>query len=150
MVDPHPTKQSKTARWGLGILLVVSALFGLNGVGWIFFGPNASLSNMADNMGVSVTDLESAYPMAANAIGQEARRVAVYLAAIGAMGFIAALAGLGRQARWSWHITWVLIATLVALFLIGLAGGLGPFGATSLGLAVLALIGQLLARTERT
>lgn len=36
---------------------------------------------------------------------------------------------------------WVLVATMVAIFLIGLAGGLGAFGAGMLGLAVVALIG---------
>lgn len=145
MADPRSNTQSRTARWGWRVLLVVATLFGLNGVGWIFFGPDASLSNMADNMGVSVGGLEDSYPLVADAVRQEARRVAVYLAAIGAMAMVAALAGL-RRARWAGQVTWVFIATTVGLFLVGLSGGLGVFGATNLFLAAVALTGQMMTR----
>lgn len=146
MVDTQAVQQTKIARWGWTVLLVASALFGLNGLGWIFFGPDASVANMADNMGLSVSDLDDMYPAAVDAIAQEARRVAVYLAAIGAMGLVAAFAGLRRGARWAWYATWVFIFTMLALVLVGLVGGLGAFGVGMLVLAVIALIGQLLAR----
>lgn len=146
MVNTQPDVQPKTARFGWWILVVVSAVFGLNGVFWAFFGPDASLSSMADDMGLSATDLEGAYPLVADSITQEVRRVAVYLTAIGAMGFVAALAGLRRGVRLAWYITWLLIATMIALFLVGVSGGLGVFGVGNLVLAVIGLTGQLLAR----
>lgn len=150
MVDTQSGTQSRTARWGWRILLVVSALFGLNGVAWFFFGPGDSVSEMAENMGLSAADLEATYPMAADAIVQQARRVAVYLAAIGTMGFVAASAGQRTGAKWGRNVTWILICTMLALFLVGLAGGLGAFEVTLLFLAVIALTGHLLARRTHT
>jgi hypothetical protein len=145
MAEIHPETQTRKTRWGWGILLVVAALFALNGVGWLFYGPAVSVSNMAENIGVTDAVLENTYPEASEAIMQEARRVAVYLTSIGTLGFVAAWSGFRGRGKWAWRVTWVVIATMVALFLVGLVGGLGPFGAGMLILAVVALIGQLLA-----
>jgi hypothetical protein len=146
MVETPQGTQTRRTKWGWGILLVVAALFALNGVFWLFFGPDASVSNMAENTGQTDALLESTYPDAVEAIMQEARRVAIYLASIGTMGLVAALSGFRGQARFARCLIWVLIATMVALFLVGLVGGLGPFGAGMLILAVTAVVGQLLAK----
>jgi hypothetical protein len=139
--------RSRAAGWGWGILLVIASLIALNGISWIFFGPDAVVSSTAENIGVSVTEFEEAYPAAIDAITVNQYQVATYLVAIGAMGLLAALAGYRLRYRWAWHITWVLVATPAALVAGGLAAGygVGGFLAMMLLLALLALAGQLLA-----
>lgn len=140
-------KRSMSASWGWAILLVIASLIALNGISWIFFGPDAVVSDTAENIGVSVTEFEEAYPAAVDEITVNQYQVATYLMAIGAMGLLAALAGYRRRDRWAWHITWVLVALPVALVSGGLAAGFGVGGflAVMLLLGLIALIGQLLA-----
>lgn len=140
-------KRSMSASWGWAILLVIASLIALNGISWIFFGPDAVVSDTAENIGVSVTEFEEAYPAAVDEITVNQYQVATYLMAIGAMGLLAALAGYRRRDRWAWHITWVLVALPVALVAGGLAAGFGVGGflAVMLLLGLIALIGQLLA-----
>ena len=142
--------RSRAASWGWGILLVTTTLFALNGISWIFFGPDAVVANTAENIGVSVTEFEGAYPAAVDEITVNQYQVATYLVAIGAMGFLAALAGYRLRYRWAWRITWVLVAIPGALVVSGLAAGLGVAGflAMMLLLAIIALVGQLLARRD--
>lgn len=126
---------------------MIASLIALNGISWIFFGPDAVVSDTAENIGVSVTEFEEAYPAAVDEITVNQYQVATYLMAIGAMGLLAALAGYRRRDRWAWHITWVLVALPVALVAGGLAAGFGVGGflAVMLLLGLIALIGQLLA-----
>jgi hypothetical protein len=129
---------------------VTASLFAVNGISWIFFGPDAVVADTAENIGVSVTEFEEAYPAAVDEITVNQYQVAAYLAAIGAMGFLAALAGYRLRYRWAWRITWVLIAVPVALVAGGLAAGFGLEGflAMMLLLALIALVAQLLARRD--
>lgn len=144
-------QNTRTAtRWGWGILLVTASLFAANGIGWILFGPDAVVADTAENIGVSVTELEEAYPAAVDEITVNQYQVATYLMAVGVMGFMAALAGYRLGYRWAWRITWVLVAIPVALVISGLAAGFGVGGllAVMLLLALIALVGQLLARRD--
>lgn len=146
MVETQSDRRPRTVRWGWWILVVVSALFGLNGVGWFFFGPDSSVANMAENIRISVAELESAYPEAAVEAAVNARRVAVYLTAIGVMALFAAWWGLRQESRRAWAITWVLVLTTAAIGFVEMwGGGLGPLGVSMLALAVVGLTGQLLA-----
>ena len=140
----------RSATWGWRILLVTASLIALNGVSWIFFGPDAVVADTAENIGVPVTEFEESYPAAVDEITVVQYQVATYLIAIGAMGFLAALAGYRLRNRWAWHITWVLVAIPVALVAGGLVAGfgMGGFLAVMLPLALIALIGQLLSGTD--
>ncbi len=140
----------RATRRGWGILVVTAGLFAINGISWILFGPDAVVSNTAENMGLSLTEFEDAYPAAVDEITVNQYQVATYLIAIGAMGLLAALAGYRRREGWAWRITWVLVAIPVALVAAGLAAGveLGGFLVMMLLLALVALVGQLLARRD--
>ena len=142
--------RSRAARWGWGILLVTASLFALNGISWVFFGPDAVVANTVENLGVSVTEFEEAYPAAVDEITVNQYQVATYLMALGAMGLLAALAGFRHRNRLAWRITWVLVVMPVALVAGGLAAGygLGGFSAMMLLLALVALVGQLLAGSD--
>jgi hypothetical protein len=136
----------KAARWGWGILLLTASLFAVNGVSWIFFGPDAVVADTAEYIGVSVTEFEESYPAAVDGITVNQYQVATYLIAIGTMGFLAALAGYRLGYRWAWRITWVLVVVPAALAVAGLAAGFGfgGFLAMMLLLAIVALTGQIL------
>lgn len=147
MVEAPASKRSRVASWGWGVLLVVASLVTLNGIGWIFVGPDAGMSDMAENIGVSLTEFADAYPDAVDEITINAYQVAIYLMAVGAMGLLAALAGYREGRRWAWHTTWVLVAMPTALATSGLAAGFGVGGflLAMVLLALIALVGQLLA-----
>ena len=149
MAEVSTTKASRATGWGWGVLVVIAGLFLLNGVSWIFVGPEAAASDMAENIGLSITDFEETHPAAIEEITVNQYQTATYLMAIGAMGLVAALAGLRKRSRWGWKITWVLVAVPVALVVGGLAAGfdLSGFVAMMFLLATIALTGQLLAGT---
>lgn len=131
-----------TAKWGWGILLVVSSLLALNGLGWFFAGPNNSISNIAQEIGVSTTEFTEAYPAAAAAIEGTARQVAIWFVAFGLLALLVVVEGYRHGSRWAWNAAWVLVAVQVAIGAIELGG---IFGYIMLGLAAVTLVGQILA-----
>lgn len=148
MVATQTTKRLRSVGSGWAMLLVVATLMGLNGVAWFFVGPDAMVSDMAESMDISVVALETSYPAVASDIAVNQYQMAIYLMAIGAMGFTAALAGFRGSERWAWRSTWVLVGIPVAIAATGwtVAGpGVGVFMAMMLLLALVALTGQLLA-----
>lgn len=54
--------------------------------------------------------------------------------------------GFRHGSRWTWNLTWLLVAALVAIGGNALTGGETTFGIGVLGGAAIALVGQLLAR----
>jgi hypothetical protein len=146
VLDGQSKDRSNPATWGWLILVVVAGLIALNGIAWLFVGPDAVVSDMSENIGVSVADFESMYPAAVEDITANQRQVAVWMMAIGAMGILAALAGHRERARWPWRITWVLVATPTGIAATGLGvAEAGGFVYSMLLLALVALTGQLLA-----
>ena len=148
MSEATSAVRSRTGIWGWAILAVVGGLLAFDGLAWFFVGPEASSGNLAADLGIPAAELPTRYPEAAAQDKLEARWSSIYLMAIGMMGLLAALAGLRHRPRWAWYITWVLVAApaaLLAVALGGTGGELGAFGMLMLGLAVLALAGQLMA-----
>jgi hypothetical protein len=131
-------------------LAVVAALLGLNGLGWFFYGPESSVSGMAESLGLTVAAFDEAHPAAADQVSVESRWVAVFLTSLGAMAFLASLAGLQTGQRWAWRITWVLVVTIGMVFVVVSGEGFGAFSAVMLALLLVALTGQLLARRPLT
>lgn len=148
MVDTQSKEQPRRARWGWIALLAVSALIGLNGLLWLFVGPDSVLTRMAETIGESVTSFQDAYPAAVEDITDNAQQVAIYLMAVGAMGFLAAFAGFRKGAQSVWRITWVLVATPAAIAATGLGSGVSAFVAAMLVLTLIGLIGQVLAHGQ--
>lgn len=107
-----------TATWGWRILVIVSALLILNGVGLYAF--------------IVETHTE--------------RTIGVLLAAFGALSLVVALEGLRSGTRWAWNTMWVVVASLVAVGAHTLRGDRLDVPATYLVLAAVALVGQILAR----
>lgn len=150
MVDTKATVHSRTAKWGWGILLGVSALLVLNGAGWFFVGPDMSVESMAENLGVSAAEFAVVYPDAANSVAVNAHQVAIWFMAFGSMALLVSLAGLHLGVRWAWHTAWVLVAAVAAVGARELAAGEVAFGSAMLMVASIALVAQLLARRGLT
>jgi hypothetical protein len=108
------------AKWGWGILLVISALLALDGAIWYFIGPNII----------------------------HARLVAVLLLALGMLALLVALEGYRNGSPWAWYSSWILVVALLAVGGIEVGEGEYLFGFLMLGLAVVAFAGQLLARKD--
>jgi hypothetical protein len=134
---------SKVARWGWAILIAISALLILNGAGWFFMGP--SLAFFEVDTGVSLEEFRGAYPTVTRNIATNARQVAIWFMAFGALALLVALEGYRHNSRWAWNAAWALVAAPAAVGINVLAGGEGAFGFSILAVAAVALAGQLLA-----
>lgn len=148
MTNGYPRTRTRVQKWGWTILLAVSFMLVLNGVGWFFTGPGTSLSNIEQDTGVPLAEFKESYPTVADGVEENARQVAIWFMAFGILALVVALEGFRRGSRWAWNATWTLVAAPAAIALNVLAGGGGIFGFAVLGVAAVALVGQLLAREE--
>jgi hypothetical protein len=103
--------------WGWNVLLVIASLLVLNGIGLYAF--------------IVETQVEGT--------------IGVLLAGFGALSLAVSLEG-RRGARWAWGASWVIVGSLAAIGLHMLRGDRLDLQLTYLGLAGIALLGQLLAR----
>ncbi|HEX6299771.1 MAG TPA: hypothetical protein VF148_04840 [Acidimicrobiia bacterium] len=143
------TRESpKVARWGWGILLAVTALLILNGLAWLFVGPDVEVDEMATALRMHASEFEQAHPAAVDFVARQTRQVAVWYIAFGLLALFVILAGSRRSARWAWKAGWVLFAAPAAVGLVQLVGGGASFAYAMLALAGITLIGQLLARAD--
>jgi hypothetical protein len=117
MVTNREKSLSRAARWGWGLLVTLSALLALNGLGLYFFIADSHLM----------------------------RTVSLMEIGLGLLALVVAWEGFRQGARWAWRAIWVLVALLAVLGLhILLEGDMG-ISMWYLSLAAVALLGQLLA-----
>ncbi|MDX1468461.1 MAG: hypothetical protein R3258_03915, partial [Acidimicrobiia bacterium] len=90
MPEAEAPIQTRLAKLGWVLLMLVSGLYLLNGIAWFGAGPGALVDNLAEALGTTAGDLGGSFPDAVFAEEREARWVAIYLTSIGAMSFIAA------------------------------------------------------------
>ena len=147
MNDNREDSRSRSARFGWGILLVMSALLMLAGINWFITLPELAPDNIAER-----TSLEPAGFMIGGAfdvITMIARGYGAGYAALGLMALLVSLEGYRNGTRWAWRVMWVLVlayAALAGTFLLA-----GESYALSLGIltiGVVALVGLLLARRD--
>ncbi len=114
MTITKETSQSRTAKWGWGILLVVSVLLVLNGAFWFFYE-------------------------------QEGQTLWIVLASFGLLALVVSWGGFRTGSRWAWNALWVLVGLLAMIGVRALVGD-ESFALWYLFIAVMGLVGQLLAR----
>jgi hypothetical protein len=105
-------------RWGWGILIGLSVLLVVNGVG------------------LYLVIVET----------QTERTLALLLTGFAALSLAVTVDGRRHGGRAAWRNSWVLVGTLVALGLHMLRGDRVDLQVLYLGMAAVALVGQLLAR----
>lgn len=144
----EPTSvQGRTQKIGRWILILVSALMVLNGIGWFFAGPARTLSYTAEIAGMSEEAFSERYPQLVEGLAKNRRQVAVWYAAFGSMALIVSLSGFGDGSRWAWTATWLVPAAPIAIGIVYMPGGrLDAESAVLLAVGGFALLGQLLAR----
>lgn len=142
MITAEARNQPGLARWGRGILIAISALLVLNGIGWFFMGP--SLSTFEQDTGVPLAEFRAAYPTVAKLVALQARNTAILLAGFGLLSLAIALAG--RRGGQGWA-GWAIVGTLAGIGLSELASG-AAFGLFYLVFSAVALLGQILASRE--
>ena len=144
MTTTKERSQSSTAKWGWGILLVLSAVIVLGGVLSFFF--QSGVSSFEQDTGVPLSEFRQAYPTVLDQLAREGRNLSILEVSLGLMALVVSLEGLRHGSRWSWKASWFLGGALAALGVHALFGG-NPFvSLASLIMAALALVGQLLAR----
>jgi hypothetical protein len=148
MTTNQGTNQIRTAKWGWGILLGLSGLLILAGLGWYMSLPEMALENIAEYASLDPADLLQGNPSAFDIIALIARGYGAGFAALGLMALLVGLEGYRRGTRWAWAAMWVLVvgyAAIAGIFL--LAGETYVLSLGILSIAGLALIGLLLARS---
>ena len=148
MTNSNPNDLPRAAKWGWGILLVVSALMALNGVTWFFMGPGISISYLEEGRDVPMEEFIQAYPAVEEHMTRNTRQVAVWYGAFGSMALIVSLEGFRRGTRWAWNATWLVVAAPIAIGLVYYTPG-SELSFDNVGLfsfGGLSLVGQLLTR----
>jgi hypothetical protein len=138
--------QSRVAKWGWGILMGASVLLMLAGASWYFSLPQMLLENIAEYATLEPGDLMQGKPSAFDIISLIARGYGAGYAALGLLGLLVSMEGYRNGTRWAWTARWVLVAIFVALAGIFLLPGDYAPGLGTFALAVVALVGMLLAR----
>jgi hypothetical protein len=138
--------QSRAAKWGWGILMGVSALLMLAGLGWYFSLPQMLLENIVEYASLEPGVLTQGEPSAFDVIALIARGYGAGYAGLGLLGLIVGVEGYRNGTRWAWIAMWVLVFALMAIAGIFMLAGDNVPGLGSLALAVVALVGMLLAR----
>ncbi|MBI2873359.1 MAG: hypothetical protein HYY00_09265 [Chloroflexi bacterium] len=139
------SRRTRTQKWGWGILIAVSALLVLGGVGMYFLGD--SPATFEQDTGVPMAEVRQAYPTVADQVVREGQNIQILVAAFGVLTLLVALEGFRHGSRWAWNATWVLVGWLVVGGLQALVvGGRLDIGGFFLAFAAVALVGQLLAR----
>lgn len=146
MTIAKETSQLRTAKWGWGILLVLSVLLVLNGIFLFFF--EGSLSAFEQDTGVALSQFRQAYPTVANNIAREGENLSIIFTGLGLMALVVSLGGFRSGSRWAWNSIWVLVGLFAVGGVRALVGGSPSVGVFYLFLTAMALVGQLLARKE--
>ena len=139
--------QSRAAKVGWGILLVMSGLLMLAGINWFMTLPELALDNIAERTTLEPAGFMIGAPSAFDIITMIARGYGVGYAALGLLALVVALEGFRHGTRWAWRAMWVLVlayAALAGTFL--LAGETHVLSLGILTFAVVALAGIVLAQ----
>lgn len=137
-------ERSRSRNVGWALLMGVSGLLLLNGIGWFFLGP--SLSTFEQDTGIALEEFTNAYPTVAKSIAVNARQVAIWFMAFGLLSLFTAREGLVHGSKRAWNGTWLLVAAPAAVGLNVLIGGESIFGLGMLGVGGIALVAQFMAR----
>lgn len=149
MNNKQKNSQGRSAKWGWGILLGMSALLILAGIGWTSGLPQMALENIAEYTNLEPGVFMQGEPSAFAVIAVIARGYGAGYAALGLMALLVALEGYRHGTRWAWTVMWVLAATFAALAgIFLLAGETYVLSLGILSLAVITLVGLLLARKD--
>jgi hypothetical protein len=149
MNDNSENNRTRTVKWGWGILLAVSTLLLLAGIGWYLSLPEMALENISERTTLGSEGFMVGKPSAFVIITLIARGYGAGYAALGLMALLVALEGYRNGTRWAWMVMWVLVlayASIAGIFL--LAGETYALSLGVLGIAVIALVGLLLARKD--
>lgn len=139
--------RTRSAKWGWGILLGMSALLTLAGISWLRGLPKMALDNIAEYAGLEPGVFIQGEPSAFDVIAVIARGYGAGYTALGLIALLVALEGYRNGTRWAWRVMWVLAAAFAALAGIFLLAGESyalSFGVLSL--ALITLVGLLLTR----
>ena len=138
--------RTRTHKWGWGILMGVSVLLMLAGLSWYVSLPQMLLENIVEYGNLEPGALMQGKPTAFDVITLIARGYGAGYAALGLLGLLVALEGYRNGTRWAWMVMWVLVFVYIALAGIFMLPGDYAPGIGSLVLALVALVGMLLAR----
>lgn len=143
------TSRGTQAAWWL--LIILSALLILAGVGWLFSLPEMMLENIAEYGNVEINALTSGNPSAFDIITLITQGYGLGFIAIGLLAVLLSLEGKRNGSRIAWQLLWVIVFVYIGLALTFFQAGENVF--LSLGFlapAVLFAVALMLARRSLT
>lgn len=139
--------QSRSSKWGWGVLMAISALLILNGVALFFISDNPS--TFEQDTGIPMSEVRDMYPTVVNEVVDGGQSISMLLVSLGVLSLMVIWEGFRHQTRWAWNTLWVLFGTLLVVGLKAiLLDARSDIGGLYLGLATITLIGELLTRTN--
>lgn len=149
MSDDQKSGPSRTAKWGWGILLGLSALLTLVGVNWFIGLPHLALDNIAQRTSLEPGEFMLGEPSSFDVITLIARGYGTGYSALGLLAFLVALEGYRNGTPWAWTAMWVLVAafTIMAINFTLAAREIHVLSVGIFAFAVLTLAGLLLAQS---
>jgi hypothetical protein len=149
MNTEHRGQVSKVGKAGWGMLIAVSLLLLLHGVFWGLDGPSIALENIAGRTSLPASEFMRGSPSAYDVIALTARNFAIVEVALGLMALILSLAGFRKGSNLALTAASALVVALIAMAINFVAvGGLAGGSIGYVGIAILALLGLLLARAR--
>jgi len=147
MVNQQGISQSRSAKVGWIILLVLSAFLILAGVGWFGMLPQMMSENIAEYANLDPGVLTQGSPSAMDVITIITRGYGAAYALLGLLALLIALEGYRNGTRWAWMVMWILVAAYIAIGGIFFMGGESyALSLPILFIALIAAVGLLLAR----
>lgn len=142
-------RRGPQVTWGWGLVATVCVLL-LVSATWLYVSVGTPALVLADT-GVTLTDLEAAYPMVARELTARGRTIALLVAAVSINALTVTLVGWRSGAAWTRTVAGVFALTLFVIGAHALFAGRADIGTFYVGSAALATVGiGLAARGARS
>jgi hypothetical protein len=110
--------QTFLERHGWKILLVITLIFGLFGIGDMLQGMDADPAIAEGISGMDWEDIQASDPELANLIDQQARAGGAHLLIVSILGTVIILKGYRHGEAWAWYTLWALPLWTVLVFIM--------------------------------
>jgi hypothetical protein len=108
------------------VLLAVSIIFGLFGIGDIFLGMNADPAIAESLTGVEWEALQASSPEIAHLIDMQVRSGGIHLLVLSILTIVVCLVGFRRGQGWAWYTLWALPLWTALVFVVTLTAERQP------------------------
>jgi len=105
-------------KHGWKILIGISIIFGLFGLGDLIQGMNADTAIAESILGIPWEEARESHPEAADLIDLQVRAGGAQLLLVSVLSIVVCLVGYRRGERWAWYTFWIFPAWMISIFML--------------------------------